>query len=255
MSADPARKVLLLEAGGSGSSPFVRVPNGIFFLKGKPSHHWLVETAPDPTRAGRRETLTCGKGLGGGSAVNGMVYVRGLAADYAHWEERAGPLWSLAAVTAAFDRAESVIGPAIPEDMHPLAAAFLESAVASGLPRLATTSIPEDPGVMACPSSAARGLRRSTAATYLKRARRRPNLTVITGAEAERLIADGRRIRAVGYRKGGRRRIAEARQEVILSCGSINTPKILMLSGIGPADHLQSHGIKVLHHSPGVGLG
>ncbi len=247
--------VLLIEAGGGGDSLFVRAPSGIFFLKGKASHHWLVETTEDQTRDGRRETLTCGRGLGGGSAINGMVFVRGLEVDYKLWHDKAGALWSVDAITSAFDRVDDVIRAEPPRDVHPTADAFLNAARRSGFSAGRPDQWISSPSVMYCPNSAVAGYRQSTALTYLKRARTRTNLEVITKAQVEQIIFVGRTAVGIKYRKHGHVHEARANREVIVSCGGINTPQLLMLSGVGPADHLRDHGIPVVHDSPRVGDG
>lgn len=255
LSEDPSATVLLLEAGGSGTAPFLQVPNGIYFVKENPTYHWMMDVEPDVTRDGRIETLSCGRGLGGGSSINGMVFVKGLPRDYHAWEKAAGPDWQLGAVNAAFERLERTLTIEPPQPMHPVAEKFLQSTRAYGLPEN-TQYLPETGiGAMPCPNSAAGGWRQSTALTYLKQARGRKNLTVLKRSSVSRLLVEGTRVRGVHFRRGSREEVAYANHEVILSAGGINTPKLLMLSGIGPADHLNSHGIKPVLDLPAVGEG
>lgn len=255
LSEDPAVSVLLLEAGGGGMAPFLQIPNGIYFVKGSPRYHWLQEIEPDPTRNGRRETLTGGRGLGGGSSINGMVFVKGLKADYDAWEAAAGPDWSLAAVNAAYLKVDEAIRVEPPAPMHPIARKFLQSAHTAGLPENSTDLLKTGVGAMPCPTSAGRGWRLSTARTYLNPARRRPNLTILTNSTATKLIIEKGRVRGVRYVRSGRVETVHADEEVILSAGGINSPQLLMLSGIGPADHLRAVGIEPAVDLPAVGEG
>jgi len=255
LSEQPDISVLLIEAGGAGAAPFLQIPNGIYFVKGSPRYHWLMEIEPDPTRNGRREMLTCGRGLGGGSSINGMVYVKGLKSDFAAWEQAAGPNWTLAAVNRAYERIEKMLAIEPPAPMHAVARKFLDSALAYGLPANTTDLTRTWSGVMPCPTSAARGRRQSTRFGYLKRAAGRKNLTISTASTAKRLVVEGGRVRGVVYQRGGVEHVAYAGREVILSAGGINSPKLLMLSGIGPADHLKSLGITPVLDQPAVGQG
>lgn len=255
LSENPSVSVLLIEAGGGGMAPFLQIPNGIYFVKGSPRYHWLIEVQPDPTRNERRETLTCGRGLGGGSSINGMVFVKGLKSDFRRWEAAAGPDWSVEAVNAAYRKVDEAIGVEPASPMHPIARKFLDSARSFGLPDNSTDLMKTGVGVMPCPNSAAKGWRQSTNRAYLRPARRRPNLTVVTNGFAASLIVEKNRVRGVRYIRGGKLRTAYANEEVVLSCGGINTPKLLMLSGIGPADHLKSVGIEPLLDLPAVGEG
>lgn len=255
LSENPSVSVLLLEAGGSGTAPFLQIPNGIYFVKGSPRFHWLMDIEPDSTRNGRSETLTCGRGLGGGSSINGMVFVKGLPQDFAAWEAAAGPEWGLGPVNATYERVEKTLTIETPRPLHPTAAKFLESARAFGLPENSTYLPQTGTGVMQCPNSAAGGWRQSTALTYLKGARGRRNLTIFRHSTVSRLVIEGGRVRGVRYRRSGREETVFANREVVLSAGGINTPKLLMLSGIGPADHLKSHGIAPVLDLPAVGEG
>ncbi len=253
LSEDSDVKVLLIEAGGKAFSPFIQIPNGIYFLKGNPHYHWLIETEADPSRNNRRETLTCGKVLGGGSSINGMVYVETLAADLALWEAAGGSDWQTEKLASYARKARTTLNIRQPSDMHPVSNIFLESAVAAGIP-LETLAFPHPSfGAMPCPSSASGGWRQSTDRTYLSPARTRKNLTILTNTEVHRVIIDNNRATGVVINKNGREKHIHASREVILSTGAINTPKILMLSGIGPAHSLQQAGVNIHLDQPEVG--
>lgn len=255
LSEDPAVSVLLIEAGHSGTAPFLQIPNGVYFVKGSPRYHWLLEVEPDPTRNNRRETLTCGRGLGGGSAINGMVFVKGLKSDYQSWSDAAGPDWNVASVDRSYRKIETAMRIEPPSPIHPVAKLFLESAHNYGLPENSTDLTKTAAGAMPCPTSAAAGWRQSTARTYLKPVRNRPNLTILTKSTATRLIIEAGRVCGVVYERGGKEHQVFADEEVILSAGAINTPRILIASGIGPADHLASLGIRPVLDLPAVGEG
>ncbi|MBZ9772484.1 GMC family oxidoreductase [Mesorhizobium sp. CO1-1-8] len=255
LSEDPSASVLLIEAGGRGMAPFLQIPNGIYFVKGSPRYHWLIGVEPDPTRNGRRETLTPGRGLGGGSSINGMVFVKGLKSDFQAWEQAAGPDWNLDAVNAAYIKLEKTVKIESPVTPNPISRKFLESARAFGLPENTTDLLKTWSGVMPCPNSSAGGWRQSTARTYLKEAKRRPNLKILTQSTVTRLIVERDRVRGVTYVRGGREQTAYANEEIVLSAGGINTPHLLMVSGIGPADHINAVGIKPVHDLPAVGEG
>lgn len=255
LSEDATASVLLIEAGQSGTAPFLQIPNGVYFVKGSARYHWLMAVEPDPTRNNRRETLACGRGLGGGSAINGMVFVKGLRSDFEAWREAGGPDWDVAAVDRAYQKVEAAVKIETPSPVHPVAQLFLESARTYGLAANSTNLMETSAGVMPCPTSAAAGWRQSTARTYLRPIRGRKNLTVATGAVARRLIVESGRVRGVIIERGGKERKAFAGREVILSAGAINTPRILMASGVGPADHLASVGITPVLDLPAVGEG
>lgn len=255
LSEDASASVLLIEAGGRGRAPFLQIPNGIYFVKGNPRYHWLIEVQPDPTRNGRRETLTPGRGLGGGSSINGMVFVKGLKSDYRAWEEAAGPDWNLESVNNAYVKLEKTVKIEGPRPLHPVSEKFLRAARTFGLPDNTTDLLRTGSGVMPCPNSAAGGWRQSTARTYLRQAAGRPNLTTMTNSMVTRLVVEGGRVRGVACVRKGREEILFANEEVVLSAGGINTPHLLMVSGIGPAEHLKSVGVRPVHDLPAVGEG
>lgn len=255
LSEDPNVSVCLLEAGGSGKNLFLQVPNGVYFIKGNPKYHWMITAEPDPTRFERRESLTPGRGLGGSSAINGMVYVKGLRKDYEDWNEAAGGDWSFEEVDRAFGRVEEKLTISGPTPMHPLAQKFMAAARSYGLPENTTDLSRTGNGVLPCPTSAAGGQRQSTWHGYLRPAIKRKNLTIVTNAIATGVVLKNSRAIGVNYTHNGVSETVGAGQEIILSAGALATPKLLMLSGIGPADHLRSFGIETQANLPAVGEG
>lgn len=255
LSEDPSVSVALIEAGGDGKALFLQVPNAVYFVKGNARYHWLTKIQPDPTRDGRAETLSCGRGLGGGSAINGLVFVKGLASDYTAWASAAGPDWAAEAVDRSFRAVETMLRIEPPSPVHPVAARFLQSAFAYGMPKNSSDLLQTGIGAMPCPTSAAGGWRQSTARTYLRACRGRPNLTIMTRTTAFRLALRGDCATGVIVSRGGREHELRAEREVIVCAGAINTPPLLMRSGIGPADHLKAMGIQPLLDLPGVGAG
>ena len=259
-------RVLLIEAGGSDRSIFVQMPTALAIAMTHPRYGWHFWTEPEPHLGGRRLHCPRGKLLGGSSSVNGMAYVRGNALDYEGWAAAGATGWSYAEVLPYFRRAESFSGGG--DDYrgdsgplhtsrggmrNPLYRAFIEAGEQAGYACTADMNGYRQEGLGPMDMTVHRGRRWSTANAYLKPARSRGNLAVATRALATRLLMDGRRVRGVEYRQGGVTRTALAAREVILSGGPINTPQLLTLSGIGPADQLREFGIEVIHDLPGVG--
>jgi choline dehydrogenase len=266
LSADPNTRVLLLEAGGRDWHPFIHMPAGIAKLVGKKGVNWDYTTEPEPQLDGRRLWWPRGKVLGGSSSINAMCYIRGHARDYDEWVGLGADGWSWAEVLPYFKRAEhhergaselhGVGGHLNVQDLrhrNPLSAVFLEAAHESGFEANADFNGPRQEGFGWYQVTQKNGARWSTAAGYLRAARERANLTVLTGALATRVIVDRGRAVAVEYRRGGRIERAEAAREVLLAGGALNSPQLLMLSGIGPAEHLRQHGIAVQHAAADVG--
>ena len=268
LSEDPTLTVLLLEAGGSDDVLEVQVPAGCYKVW-RTRRDWNYTTEPQPGLGGRKLFWPRGKLLGGSSSINAMIYMRGAAADYDEWAELTGdPSWSYENVLPVFRRMEDnargadayhgVGGPLRVEDLrspHPWTRAVVQSAVAAGYPRNDDFNGPRLEGVGQYQVTQRRGRRWSSADAYLHPAMGRPNLTVRTGALTTRVLVEGGRATGVEYRSGGRVHVARAAREVVLSGGAINTPQLLMLSGIGPADHLREVGVDVVHDLPGVGGG
>jgi choline dehydrogenase len=266
LSADPANRVLLLEAGPRDWHPFIHMPAGLAKLVGRKGINWDYDTEPEPALDGRRLWWPRGKVLGGSSSINAMCYVRGHRFDYDEWAELGAAGWHFDAVLPYFRRAENqargadawhgVGGPLDVADLryrNPLSAVFIEAAAQAGHARNADFNGANQDGFGWYQVTQRDGARCSTAVAYLDPARARPNLTVVTRALAHRVLFDGARAIGVEYARGGRVLRAEAAREVILSGGALNSPQLLMLSGIGPADHLRAHGIPVRVDLPGVG--
>lgn len=269
LTDDPNVSVLLLEAGGPDKALELHVP-AAFSKLFRGAYDWNYDTVPQPGLEGRTVYWPRGKTLGGSSSLNAMMWVRGFAADYDEWADAAGPTWSWDALVPYFRRVERTADPADPtqgahgpqavehqRDPRPHTAAFLAAAREAGHP-VTTANLPTGQGFSQTMVSEHRGARASTADAYLRPARTRPGLRVLTGAHVRRVtftVAEGTAPRATGVyaELGGVTRHVRARREVVLSGGAVNTPQLLMLSGIGPADHLAGHGIRVLVDAPDVG--
>jgi choline dehydrogenase len=268
LSEDPTLRVLLLEAGGSDDVLEVQIPAGLY-KTWRTRLDWNYTTEPQPGLDGRKLFWPRGKLLGGSSSINAMIYIRGARADYDEWAELTGDeSWSYDHVLPLFrrmednargaDRFHGVGGPLRVEDLrspHPWTRAVVQSAVAAGYPRNDDFNGETQEGVGQYQVTQKRGRRWSSAAAYLHPAERRPNLTVRTGALTTRVLVEDGRATGVEYRAGGRVHTVRAAREVVLSGGAINSPQLLMLSGIGPADHLREVGVDVVHDLPGVGGG
>lgn len=268
LSEDPSVRVLLLEAGGPDKALELHVPAAFSKLFRGP-YDWGYDTVPQERLEGRTVFWPRGKTLGGSSSLNAMMWVRGFAADYDEWAETAGETWSWEALLPRFRRVERTQGAVDDEhgaggpqavehqrDPRPHTAAFLEAAREAGHP-VTRPNLAAGQGFSRTMVTQHRGARASTADAYLRPARRRRNLRVVTGALVRRVtFAHGEgepRATGVYVEIDGVTRHATARREVILSGGAINTPQLLMLSGIGPAAHLAEHGIDVLVDAPEVG--
>lgn len=266
LSADPAIRVALVEAGGSGRSPLIRAPGGLLPIMLSGAYQWPYLSAPQRHLDNRVLFLPRGKVLGGGSSINGMVYCRGTASDYDGWAQAGNEGWSFADILPYFRRAETFehgqdgwhggTGPlrvGRPQVKHPLARAFVAAGCAAGHAYNDDSNGARREGFGPVDVTASRGTRSSTAAAYLYPVRHRKNLTILTGAQTTRLLFKGNRAIGVAYRRKGREHQLFAAREVVLSAGAINSPQLLMLSGIGPAAHLLEHGIAPLIDLPGVG--
>ncbi len=268
LSEDPTVSVLLLEAGAVDRALELHVP-AAFSKLFRGAYDWNYDTVPQAELDGRRIYWPRGKTLGGSSSLNAMMWIRGFAADYDEWAETAGDRWSWESLVPFFRRVERTDDPADPtqgdagaqpvehqRDPRPHTAAFLAAARELGHP-VTPANLPDHQGFSQTRVTQRRGARASTADAYLRPALRRRGLRVVTGALVHRVLfrTDDGTPRATGveWEAGGIRRVARARREVVLCGGAINTPQLLMLSGIGPADHLRDHGIDVRVDSPGVG--
>jgi choline dehydrogenase len=266
LSASGEHRVLLLEAGGRDRNPWIHVPLGYAKLFTNAKVNWLYKSEPEPELGGRVIVQPRGKVLGGSSSINGLVYIRGQREDFDTWRQLGNVGWSYDDVLPLFRRAEDqerggneyhgVGGPlsvSDQRDTHELCDAFIEAAEQVGIPRNPDFNGAAQEGAGYFQLTSRRGFRCSAAVGYLRPARRRHNLTVVTDALATRVLLDGRRATGVELRRGGEALQAHAAREVIVSGGSINSPQLLQLSGLGPADLLRSHGIDVVADVPGIG--
>lgn len=266
LSEDPATRVLLLEAGPRDSSPWIHLPIGYGKTMWSPVYNWRFETDPDPNMNGRRIYWPRGKTLGGSSSINGLIYIRGQREDYDHWAALGNPGWGYDEVLPYFVRSEGNQrganefhggdGPLKVSDIgarHELIEAFIEGARQTGVPRTEDFNGAVQEGAGYYQLTTHRGLRCSTAKAYLAPARHRPNLRIETEALATGLVFEGRRAAGVRYRQGGVEKTARCRAEVLLSAGSIQSPQLLQLSGLGPRALLDRFGIAPVHELPGVG--
>jgi len=258
LSESGRHTVLLLEAGGSDRRLWIQMPIGYGMSFYNPAVNWMYRTEPEPALDGRRDYWPRGKVLGGSSSINAMVYIRGQPADFEDWRRLGNPGWGWADVLPYFLKAESAGGGPlhvsdVSGDCHPLCETYLRGAEEIGLQRILDFNGPSQEGVGLYRITMRGGLRMSAARAYLWPAMRRPNLRVETGAHATRLLFEARRAVGVEYRQRGATGRARARREVILAAGSINSPQLLQLSGVGPAPLLRRLGIEVVHESPAVG--
>jgi choline dehydrogenase len=264
LSEDLHRRVLLLEAGGSDLNPAIHIPAGIVRLIGNPKVDWSHLAEPDVSRDGKVDLWPAGKVLGGSSSINGMLFVRGAHADFDSWAEAGNQGWSFAEVLPYFRRLENSpiggqwrgglgpldVGPL--RTTHPLGTAFIAAAIAAGYPFNPDYNGETQEGASIPQVTQRRGARLSAARAYLGQAANRPNLRIITHAEVQNVLLKDRRATGVSYRLGNELCQAHA-GEVILSAGALASPKLLMLSGIGPGEELGRHGIAVVQDIPGIG--
>ncbi|GLS34182.1 Choline dehydrogenase [Mesorhizobium albiziae] len=273
LSEDPTVSVCLLEAGGSGKDLLIRVPAAVVaMLPGRPKiNNWAFETTPQAGLNGRKGFQPRGKTLGGSSAINAMLYIRGHRSDYDHWAELGCEGWSFDEVLPYFKRSES--NERGPDALHggdgplqvseqqtprPVSHAFVDACAESQVRRNDDFNGPEQEGaghfqVTQFRNKARNGERCSAVAAYLHPVMDRKNLTVITGAHATAIKFARKRATGVSYRRKGADHTIAARREVILCGGAFNSPQLLMLSGVGPADELARHKIPLVHDLPGVG--
>jgi choline dehydrogenase len=266
LTASGRHRVLLLEAGGRDRNIWIHIPLGYGKLFSNAKVNWLYSSEPEPELNNRQIIQPRGKVLGGSSSINGLLYVRGQPEDFDLWRQLGNAGWSFDDVLPYFRRAEDqergadelhgVGGPLAVSNVcepHPLCEAFIAAAQQAGFPRNDDFNGPSQDGAGYFQLTARRGRRCSTAVGYLRPARRRPNLAIVSNAQANRILFSGRRAVGVEYRQGDRARTAHADGEVILAAGAFNSPQLLQLSGVGPAAHLQSLGIPVIADMPGVG--
>ena len=271
LSADPAARVLLLEAGGPDNYFWIRIPVGYLFTINNPRTDWCFKTEPEPGLNGRALNYARGRVLGGCSSINAMIYMRGQRSDYDHWAALGNRGWSWPEVLPYFIRVEDYAHGA--DELHGVGGelrveerrvswkildAWRDAAEECGIPKIAEFNRGDNFGNAYFQVNQRRGVRVNMVRAFLRPVRHRPNLTVLTGVHARRVAVERRDgvIRATGVevRRGdGSVAIVEARREVVLAAGAIGSPQLLQLSGIGPAALLQAHGIPVVHALPGVG--
>ncbi len=266
LSADPTKRVLLLEAGGHDRHLWIHVPVGYLYTMGDPRMDWCLRTDPDPGLNGRALNYPRGKVLGGCSAINGMIYMRGQAADYDHWRQLGNAGWGWDDVLPLFRRSEDhwegsnefhgaggewrIEAPRVSWEILD---AFRDAAEQCGIPKTDDFNRGDNEGCGYFQVTQRRGVRWTTAKAFLRPARSRPNLAILTGAEARRLILEGGRCTGMAFRRGGREQTATVRGELVLAAGAIGTPLLLQLSGIGPGEVLQRLDVEVRQELPGVG--
>jgi choline dehydrogenase len=266
LTASGHYRVLLLEAGGHDRNVWIHIPLGYGKLFNNPKFNWLYSSEPEPDLNNRKIIQPRGKVLGGSSSINGLLYIRGQPEDFDHWRQLGNVGWSFDDVLPYFRRAEDqergpnalhgVGGPLAVSNVsepHPLCEAFIEAAQQAGFPRNDDFNGPAQDGAGYFQLTARNGRRCSTAVGYLRQARRRPNLAIVSNALASRIVFSGRRAVAVEYRHGETTHIAHTSGEVVVAGGAFNSPQLLQLSGLGPTALLQSLGIEVVNDMPGVG--
>ena len=266
LSADGRHKVLVIEYGGSDGSIYIQMPSALSIPMNMPKYNWFYHSEPEPRLNGRRMHTPRGKVLGGSSSINGLVYIRGNPMDFERWASEGARGWSYRNVLPYFKRAErreeggdqyrgaaGKLNTSYGRLTNPLHAAWLAAGSEAGYPQTRDVNGFQQEGFGRMDMTVGEGRRCSAARAYLKPAMTRPNLEVITHALATRVLFDGRRATGVEYTRGGATHRANAAREVILSGGPINSPQLLKLSGVGPAEELRALGIGVVQDLPGVG--
>lgn len=270
LTEEPGVTVCVLEAGPPDNHPYIHVPAGFIKMLFNPKYTWQFKTEPSEGSGGRPIMTTQGRTLGGSSSINGMVYNRGQPADFDHWAQRGNHGWGFADILPYFKRGERRIGLAderlhgrdgnIPvtdiDWFHPLCEAFMEGAEGIGIPRNADYNNGKQEGVGYFQRAIHNGWRRSAARMFLHPAKARGNLDVRTDARAERILFEGKRavgVRYVDDRDRTTRHVVRARREVIVSGGTVNTARLLQISGVGPGGLLGEIGVPVVHELRGVG--
>jgi choline dehydrogenase len=266
LSAGGRYRVLLLEAGGHDRHIWIHIPLGYGKLFDNAKVNWLYKTEPEPELNNRRIIQPRGKVLGGSSSINGLLYIRGQHEDYDHWRQLGNTGWAFTDVLPYFKRAEDqergaddlhgAGGPLAVSDVcepHPLCEAFIEAVQSAGFPRNDDFNGKTQEGAGYFQLTTKNGRRWSTAMGYLRQARGRPNLAIVSDALADRILFSGRRAIGIRYRKGDTTRTAYADGEVIVASGAFNSPQLLQLSGLGPAELLRQFGVDLIADMPGVG--
>lgn len=270
LSADPKTRVLLLEAGGKDNYHWIHIPVGYLYLMGNPRTDWGYSTAAEPGLNGRSLSYPRGRVLGGCSSINGMIYMRGQARDYDLWRQLGNPGWSWDDCLPYFLKHEDqmALEPSAFENLHArggewriekpritweILDAFRDAAAQAGIPKIDDFNRGDNEGCGYFHVNQRSGVRWNTAKGFLHPVSKRTNLTVATNAQVKWLTLQGRRVTGVTYVRDGAQHTAPVRREVVMAAGSIGTPQLLQLSGIGPADLLNRVGVTVLHDLRGVG--
>ncbi|MBZ0162866.1 MAG: choline dehydrogenase [Notoacmeibacter sp.] len=266
LSEDSNTRVLLLEAGPRDKNPWINVPAGVVHLFANPDVNWRYMTEPEPQLNNRKVYWPKGKTLGGSSSINGLAYIRGHKADYDRWRQAGNTGWAYEDVLPYFRKSErnaqlddewhsgnGEMGVSSPTYIHPASEQFLKAAIAAGIPHTPDFNGKQQEGVGYIQFTMESGARQSTSKAFLRPVESRPNLRVETQAYSEQLLFEGNRCTGVVYRQGNERKTAKAAREVILSAGTIASPQLLLLSGVGRAEDLKSLGIEVRHDLKGVG--
>jgi len=265
LSENGKHSVIVIEYGGTDIGPFIQMPAALSFPMNMATYDWGFASEPEPHLGGRSLVTPRGKVIGGSSSINGMVYVRGHARDFDHWADAGARGWAYADVLPYFKRMENSHGGeegwrGTDGPLHvqrgsranPLFHAFVEAGKQAGFQVTEDYNGSKQEGFGAMEQTIYRGRRWSAANAYLKPALKRPNVSLIR-ALARKIVIENQRATGVEIQRGSKIEIVRARREVVISASSINSPKLLMLSGIGPAGHLREHGIEVVANRPGVG--
>lgn len=266
LSQNPSNQVTLLEAGGPDASALIHCPGGLALMAQTTKHNWAFETVPQAALNGRKGYQPRGKTLGGSSSINAMIYIRGNKKDFDDWAAMGNTGWSFNEVLPYFKKAENnerganayhgVGGPLNAADLrrpNAYAQHFVKAGIEAGYTYNPDFNGEEQEGVGVYQVTHKNGERHSTAKGYLALAKGRPNFTLLTEAHTHRLLMEGQRVTGVEFSHQGQLQQLHANKEVLLCAGALQSPHILMLSGIGPAAHLREHGIAVQHDLPGVG--
>lgn len=266
LSASGRHRVLILEAGGRGRSPWIALPLGYGKTFFDSRVNWKYESEPEETLGGRRGYWPRGKGVGGSGAINALVYARGLPHDFDDWEAAGATGWGWETVCRTYGALETQVAPDgtrrgagpitvqdVSDQIHPVNRHFFAAVDEMDLPRTDDINDPSGEGGTIYRINTAGGMRNSSARACLEPALKRGNVTLVTGALVERIVFEGKRAVAVQYRQGDTTHVVRAGREIVLSAGSVTSPRLLQLSGIGPAEVLRRHGITPLRDAPQVG--
>ena len=261
-------QVVLLETGGSDKNIMIQMPTALSYPMNTEKYAWQFHTEPEPYLDNRKMHCPRGKVMGGSSSINGMVYVRGHARDFDQWEEKGAAGWSYKDCLPYFKRSETWYkgeddyrggnGPVATSNgnnmkLNPLYKAFIGAGQDAGYPKTSDYNGKQQEGFGPMHMTVGNGVRSSTSNAYIKPAKNRPNLTILSGVLVQRVLLKNKVARGVEYKVNGKTEKLNASKEVILCAGSIGSPQLLQLSGIGPKEVLQSAGVEVKHHLPGVG--